>query len=116
MTPTTQLQVGGSRGEAEVTAIVDTGFDGHVCLPTLLAVGLGLELSGQNEVELADGTRKLTLVFAGTVRFLEHERDVAVYLTESDEALIGTRLMSDCRLTIDFTTGKVQLARNLDVS
>lgn len=111
MTPTTRLHVQGSRGAAEVTAIIDTGFDGHVCLPTTLAVGLGLELSGQNVVELADGTRKMSLVFDGTVRFLDRERVVAIYLTDSDEALIGTRLLSDCRLSIDFTTGKVQVTR-----
>ena len=111
MTPTSQLEVQGSRGAVELTAIIDTGFDGHLCLPTSLAVGLGLELSGQNEVELADGTRKMELVFAGTVRFLDDRRDVAIYLTDGDEALIGTRLLSDCRISIDFTTGKVQLTR-----
>jgi predicted aspartyl protease len=40
MTPTVDLDVQGSRGTATLTAIIDTGFDGDLCLPTSLAVGL----------------------------------------------------------------------------
>jgi predicted aspartyl protease len=70
MTPKTQLEIQGSRSTAAITAIIDTGFDGFVCIPTSVAVGLGLELFEQNEVELAD-----------------------------------------CRLSIDFTSDKVQIVR-----
>jgi hypothetical protein len=62
---------------------------------------------------LADGAQKDTLVFAGTVDFLNRQREVAIYLTDSDEALVGTRLLSDCQLTIDFPMGKVLIARKL---
>jgi hypothetical protein len=62
-------------------------------------------------VELADGTRKRELVFAGSVRLLGKTRKARIYLTESDDALVGTTLLSDCRLSIDFPTGKVMLTR-----
>jgi len=47
MTPTANLDVSGSRGSIRITAIIDTGFDGYVCLPTSVAVQLGLELVSQ---------------------------------------------------------------------
>ena len=56
MTPTADLEVMGSRDSVPITAIIDTGVDGFVCLPTSLAVRLGLDLISQADVELADGT------------------------------------------------------------
>jgi clan AA aspartic protease len=111
MTPTFDLEVIGSRTRVSITAIIDTGFDGSICLPTVLAVRLGLELTGQTEVELADGTVTRQLVFAGSAHLLGKTREVAIYLTDSDDALLGTALLADCRLTIDFPTDKVKLVR-----
>ena len=46
--------------------MVDSGFDGFLCLPIEVAVGLGLELVTTIPVELADGTvNENELVFAG---------------------------------------------------
>jgi len=101
----------GSRTRVPITAIIDTGFEGSICLPTVLAVRLGLELTGQTEVELADGTIRRQLVFGGSVHLLGETREVAIYLTDSDDALLGTALLDGCRLTIDFPMGKVKLVR-----
>lgn len=111
MTPMVDLKVVGSRGPVSVTAILDTGFDDHLCLPTRLAVTLGLVLIGKETVELADGTQKQELVFSGSVQFLGRTRKVRIFLTDSEDALVGTELLADCRLTIDFPTGKVKLTR-----
>jgi len=94
-----------------ITAIIDTGFDGYVCLQISIAVHLGLDLVSQGSVELADGTVKTELLFAGSVRFLGATRPVQVYLTDSEDALIGTSLFADCRLLIDFRAGTVRLSR-----
>ena len=70
-----------------------------------------MELAAETTVELADGTIKKQLVFAGSVHLLGETRAVAIYLTDSDDALLGTALLADCRLTIDFSTEKVWLVR-----
>jgi clan AA aspartic protease len=111
MTPKVELVAIGARRKAQVAAIVDTGFDGQLCLPISLAVTLGLLLTSVEEVELADGTRKHELVYSGSVRFLGRRRKIRIFLTNSEDALVGTELLKDCRLTIDFPTGKVQLKR-----
>ena len=111
MTPTAELEIMGSRGSMPITAIIDTGFDGYVCLPISIAVHLGLELVSQGSVELADGTVKTELLFSGAVQFLGERRTVQIYLTDSEDALIGTSLLADCRLLIDFQAGTVRLTR-----
>lgn len=68
-TPVLPVKVMG-RGGAEVTVegILDTGFDGFLCLPVPVAVSLGLELIDVTHTELADGTIvEDELVFAGRV-------------------------------------------------
>lgn len=111
MTPTVNLEARGLRGRVPVTALIDTGFSGYLCLPTHLAVGLGLELTGETNVELADGTVKRLFLFSGAVKFLGKTRKVHISLTDSRDALIGTALLADCRLSIDFPTGNVRLER-----
>lgn len=111
MTPTYEIRVRGARADIELTAIVDTGFDGDLCLPIEVAVPLGLELVGREPIELADGTQKNELLFAAQVECLGETREVTAFLTESDDPLIGTNLLSDCRLTVDFTTERVTLVR-----
>lgn len=53
--------VTGIRRETSFDAIIDTGFDGYLCLPVQIAIQVGLELYGAQVSELADGsTRVLT--------------------------------------------------------
>jgi len=111
MTPTAQAEVIGTRQTIAIAAIVDTGFDGDLGLPTRHAVQLGLQLIGEQIVELADGTRRNELIFAGSVRFLDETRDVEIMLTNSEDALLGTRLLDHYRVSIEFPGGRVKHRR-----
>ena len=109
MTPTADIEVIGTRTSIALTALLDTGFDGHVCLPTDMAVTLGLQLASRQWVEYADGRRERELVFAGEVRFLSDVVPVEIVLTEGDDALVGTDLLDNKTLFIDFTTGEIRI-------
>ena len=52
------------------------------------------------------------MLFAGSVQFLGETRAVPIYLTGSDDSLIGTSLPADCRLLVDFPAASVRLTRN----
>jgi clan AA aspartic protease len=107
MTPTALVEVIGSRQTIELTAIVDTGFDGDLCIPIRVAVQLGLELVGEEFVELADGKQNYELVFAGSARFFGETHKVRIMVTASQDALIGTRLLNHYALSIDFPGGNI---------
>lgn len=107
--PKIVLIVLGKRGEISIRPTIDTGFDGHLCLPTEIAIQLGLELVGRLYVELADGTRQKNLVFSGTIRIGDKEKETEIILTESDDPLIGTGLLQDMELRIDFKERKVEV-------
>ncbi len=110
LTPMVAVEVAGSKRAKVLQAIIDTGFDGFLCLPVETAVKLGLELAGQDVIELADGTAKEELFFKGFVRFLGRNRRVKIYLTNSDDALIGTDLLKGSRLLLDFSKEPVRVS------
>lgn len=110
MTPKATIIVGGLRRSARINAIVDTGFNGYVCIPIKTARNLGLELIGSLVAQYADGSEKKELIFSGWVEFLSLKRSVEIEVTDG-EALIGTGLLANCDLSIDFVSGDVRLTR-----
>jgi len=97
----------GRKKELEVDAVIDTGFDGYLCLPLQTAIQLGLELCDTMKVELADGTIKKEMVFSGLTKFGDEVKKVRIMLTESRDALLGTRMFS--YLEIDFEGMRVRV-------
>ncbi|MFN3650156.1 MAG: hypothetical protein ACK47B_11305 [Armatimonadota bacterium] len=94
-------------------AIIDTGFNGDLELPQALGPSVNARFFGRGRANLAGGQaieEEYYLVdfpFDGsTVRAL------ASFVTGS-EILIGTRLLQDHRLEIDFPARKVSLSRTL---
>lgn len=104
-----EITVLGRRMSVPIEAILDTGFDGDLCMPVQIAIQLGLELCGLQRVELADGSRKNELVFAGIARFGECQGEVEIALAESKDTLIGTHLLLGHVLEIDYVGKTVQI-------
>lgn len=107
--PKVKLLVRGLRQESEVEAVVDTGFNGDLCLPISLAIQLGLELWGDQYVELADGSIKHEFLFRGGAILEQSVIPVEISLTESEDALLGVGLLKDQKLEIGFATGTVNI-------
>ena len=105
--PRVTINVVGPHREITVDAVIDTGFDGDLCLPTQLGITLGLELKDLTRVELADRTIKQELVFAGIVQLGKSKRDVNILLTESDDALLGANMLS--YLELDFVNRTIKI-------
>ena len=105
--PKIKLKAKGLRRTIELEAVIDTGFDGELCLPLPIAIQLGLELGGNQYVEFADGTVKHELIFAGVVILEDTEMPIDISLTNSDEALIGVGLLKNKKLEINFPEGIV---------
>ena len=108
-----EVVIKGSRTYITGKAIIDTGFDGDICLPVHLAIQLGLELESIQVVELADGSRKNELVFTGSVTLNGEEKEIEILLTNSKDTLLGTGLLYEKVLKIDFISGTVEIEGSL---
>jgi len=108
--PIINIIVRGLRAQIEIEAIIDTGFNGCLCLPIEIAVQLGLELCAVEKYELADGDIKRVNVFMGSIIWFNKGERINIILTDSEQALIGTSLLQDKRLEIDFRSDKVTIS------
>ena len=84
-----------------------------MCLPLSLAIPLGLELYGRINYELADGTIKRELTFEVTIRLGEAVDRAEISLTESEDALLGSELLEDYVLEIDYGNRTVEIRESL---
>ena len=109
--PKVKLHTKGKRQGGNLEAILDTGFDGFLSLPITTAVSLGLELIGIQPVEYADGRTSKELVFSVEVNMEGKWKTVPTTLTSSSEALVGTALLADYELSLNFHKQKVILEK-----
>jgi clan AA aspartic protease len=104
-----ELRVASPAGQATVSCVVDTGFTGALVLPAATVRRLGLRRTGVNSATLADGSRIVLSRYAAQVDWLSGPRQVLLYSTPGVTALIGTRLLSEHRLVIDYPKRTVEI-------
>lgn len=87
-----------------VKCVVDTGFEGFLTFPTAAIAKLNLPYVTRINANLADDSNIATNVYLATILWNGVERDVAV-LAMGRRPLIGTALLQDYHLSIDFYEG-----------
>ena len=91
---------------ADVEAVIDTGFTGHLTLPPDVVRSLSLPERGFVDVELADGTTATLGVYEALVLWHDRPRRVPVYGADGD-ALLGMALLRGSTLTVEVVPGGV---------
>ena len=92
------------------TAIIDTGFNGSLSVPESLIENAGWKELGVEEYELASGERMTARVFSGRVRFDGEQKDIPVLSTKSGDILIGTKLLRNKKLVVNFRKKSVRVS------
>jgi clan AA aspartic protease len=90
-------------------AIIDTGFNGYLCLAENLIDKMDLSYIGTDLFELGNGEIVENDVFSGRIIFDERECDVLAILSTSSDVLIGTSLLKAKTLFIDFIDRRVEV-------
>ena len=92
-------------------ATVDTGFNGDLELPEALRPFVNPRFLSPTEWLLAGGQRSVEDTYEVEFPFDGVNRVVEATFVPDDSILIGTGLMADYRLTVDFVAGSVLLER-----
>ena len=100
-----RLRVRGPTGvEVDAETIVDTAFNGWLTLPAATAVYLQLPKRTTGNAKMGDGSAREFDVFSAEVLWSDGWRTVSAAAI-GREALVGMRLLSGSRLTIDVAPG-----------
>jgi clan AA aspartic protease len=92
------------RQTVEVECIVDTGFAGALTLPPAMIAELELPFVIRMSANLADDSNVMTAIHQATVIWHGVDRNIAV-LAMGRRPLLGTALLEDSNLNIDFYEG-----------
>lgn len=93
-------------------AVLDTGFDGSLCLPRELINRLGWEPELPVVVMMANGERTAWDTWDGVVIWHNRVRDILVFEVEQ-QPLLGMELLSGSQLTIQAREGGQVLIEEL---
>ncbi len=105
--PAIEVEVGGQRWQA----IIDTGFNGELELPERLRWHVGAQFVGRAALLLAANQRIEEDVYLVDFPFDGRTVRVQATFVDGDEILIGTRMLRDHRLGIDFPARTVVLEK-----
>lgn len=98
--------------ELEIECVVDTGFEGFLTLPPAVVAELELPYIAPIDANLADNSRIVTNIHQGVILWNGGERVVPV-LAMGRHPLLGTALLVDLHLGIDFCEGGTVLVDDI---
>lgn len=91
------------------SAVIDTGFNGYLSIYKNLLERLDWYFVGYEEYELANGKRSKEEVYLGKIMFDGEGHDVFAIATDSEDMLIGTKLLKEKILMINFRLNKIEI-------
>ena len=99
------LRLRGPTGlDTDVDAVIDTGFDDQLVLPTSIITALGLRLRSTSTAVLADGSVKQFDYFDADVEWLGKWRSILVAAV-GDHVLLGMQMLTKHELRIEVAPG-----------
>jgi len=98
--------------EIEIECVIDTGFEGFLTLPPTVVAELQLPYVAPINANLADNSSIVTNVHQGTILWNGVQRVIPV-LAMGRRPLIGTALLEDYHLSIDFCEGGTVLVDDI---
>lgn len=114
--PKIEIEISGVNGTPiKVEALVDSGFNGYLILPYVVAFPLGLVLSGVQSNTLADGSSSSHFVCIGKICVDGKCITTTIDIQPANIILLGTKLLKELEKTfiLDSKNGRVEIIDTL---
>lgn len=96
---------------ASINCVLDTGFNGNLILPRSFVEKYSPDIPISVEVELAEGKTAEVGMTTVEIKWLGNEFPVNILVSETDDALIGTEMLVDSILEIDYKNLTVKITK-----
>ena len=104
--PYLQIRFGVQAHSDEDTALIDTGFTGHLAIPASWEARLGRP-DGYSRWRLADGSVVHAPVYLGRVEIVGLSPTTATIVVVGDEYILGRRILDRFEITLDHGQGVI---------
>ncbi len=109
--PVVEVNLDLGKEKRPVNAVIDTGFNGYICVPKKLIDKSDWEFLGIEEYELASGELMRERVFLGRVEMGMEKLITFILSTNSSDTLIGTKLLKNKVITINFANRTLKIEK-----
>jgi clan AA aspartic protease len=103
------LRVQATSGET-IECLIDTGFNGALVLPRAEATRLNLTVLGRVPIIGVGRARQIADIAELEIEWLNQSRAVEVIISDGDDSLLGTELLDNSRLMIDYVAYTVTVS------
>ena len=98
-----------------VNAVIDTGFNGYISVPKKLIDESDWDFLGIEEYELASGELMRERVFLGRIEIGTEKLAVFILSSNSSDTLVGTKLLRNRLLIINFADKTLKIEKVLNL-
>ena len=96
---------------AAIDCVLDTGFDGSLLLPRKFAEENSMLFLGPEKVMLVEKISAEIETALIKINWFGEEISIRIFVSEADEALIGTEMLVDSILEIDYKNLTVKITK-----
>ncbi|MEP6904225.1 MAG: hypothetical protein ABJA66_21075 [Actinomycetota bacterium] len=96
---------------AQIECVLDTGFNGFLLLPRKFIEDNSLDIVGRESVIMVEQNTTEVEVASGQINWLGKTLSVRILVSETDESLIGTQMLIDSLLEIDYKNLTVKITK-----
>jgi clan AA aspartic protease len=96
---------------SKIESAIDTGFNGALLLPRVFIEQNSLPLIGQEPVIMIEGYNTKVDVVEANINWLGRLIKVDVLVSELGESLVGTQMLVDKKLEIDYKNFTVKITK-----
>ena len=96
---------------AAIECLLDTGFNGNLILPKSFVEKHSSAVFIRVQVELAEGKTAEVGMTTVEIKWLGNEFPINILVSEADEALIGTEMLVNSILEIDYKNRSVKITK-----
>ncbi len=96
---------------SQIECVLDTGFNGSFLFPRKFAEDNLMRFVGKEEVTMVEQNTTFIETALATVGWLGKDFTVQILVSENDECLIGTQMLVDSKLEIDYKNLTVKITK-----
>lgn len=96
---------------ARIDCVLDTGFNGFLMLPRPFVEENSMDIVGREPVAMVEGRSAEIDIAVSAIKRLGERIAVNILVSETSEALIGTKLLENSILEIDYINSVVKVTK-----
>jgi clan AA aspartic protease len=97
--------------QSKIECVLDTGFNGSLLLPRKFVENNSMLFIGPEQVDLVEGISTEIDTALAEVDWLGDSFSIRIFVSETNEALIGVEMLIDSVLEIDYRTSIVKITK-----